>query len=235
MRIDFPAEKIQVEEKKVSAIFWENKVKVLSIVFISISLGLVALKMSLKSPRLLKDFFIAGSELHSFQKEGEIDGELVAKIVHKHPELNPLFQHVLIDQKIFQGEVESAKTLVIDSLQRMEFVDPVYTSYTRSSILIEEGRYSAALNETSSLVEKMRAIGWEQYPKMYVFSLLRVGMLSLVAGERERAKEAFKEAKELLLGDNSKISHEVQDQLISHLNSDQLSFFDFVQKEIGEK
>jgi len=234
MLIEFPNEKVRVEEKKISSIFWENKLKVGSVIFAALLVGAFTLKTTLQKRTLLKDFFLANGELHSLQKEGEVDEEVVSNVLVHHPELTPLFQHVLVDQKIFQGEVDSAKALTMDSLQRMDFIDPFYNEYTKSSIMIEEGRYAAALNETINTVEKIRLSGSEAYPHIYTFSLLRVGMLSLITGETERAKEAFKEVKELLLGKEEKLSSEARNQLISHLNADRLSFFDFVEKELGE-
>jgi hypothetical protein len=234
MRIEFPTQKIEIEEKKISLLFWEKKSKV-SAIFLAVALvGGFALKMSLQSRGVLKDYFVAGEEFTSLQKEGEMDTDRIGALLVKHPELGPLFEHVLVDQKIFQGEVEQAKSLVSDSLERMEFVNPLYTDYARTSMMIEEGRYASALNETANMVEKIRSFGWETHPHIYVFALLRTGMLALAVGDREKAKEAFAHVKNLLSGEDPGLSLQVRSEIITHLNADQLSFFDFVQTELGE-
>lgn len=132
------------------------------------------------------DFFQAQNAFAQFQKESfSSDNTLAATdldqlnaIMTRHPEIQPKYQGSLAQTLLIADQIPQAQQFAEDIFKRTkpDYLQ-LYQDYTKTSLLIAAGNYLSALPQAQQLKSTLDQLGSDANPILYVFNLVRLGLL----------------------------------------------------------
>ena len=147
-----------------------------------------------------KDFFQAQAAFTQFQKEGASSdhsaalGELeqLDAIMKSHPEIQPKYEGPLAQTLLISGNIPQARQFADDIFKRTQpdYLQ-LYQDYTRTSLLIGEGRYEEALPQALQLKETLDKQEFSENPILYIYNLIRLGMIYQQTGQPKEELNAW--------------------------------------------
>lgn len=140
-----------------------------------------------------KDYFQAQAMFTQFQQlatqensNADADFEQLETLLQRHPELKPKYEGALAQTFLITGQTPQAQTLIDDIFKRTQPDHlQLYQDYTQTSLLIAQGHYPEALQRSQQLKTSLNQIGEEANPLLYVFNLIRLGMLYQQTGQTQ--------------------------------------------------
>ncbi len=210
MQIKFP-----VQESKSFFSFglflWQKKERI-ALGLVAVAMGTIFLvKGATGKDKLFSEFMQASAYQVKSKAGKEFDQNGLAKLLKKHPELKPVFSHYLEQNFAIIGDLSGVKTVSEETLKRLSFIDPIYKEYAKASLLIEEGKYEEAL---ANAIQMKASLVEASSPNLYGLNLIRISFLESLLGKKGVKME------------EKTISRELR----AHLQDDQLSLLDFIQK-----
>lgn len=98
------------------------------------------------------------------------------KIIAQHPELHTKYDAPLAQFLMGAGNVNEALPFAASAIQRTESENsPLFSDYSKTSLLIAESKYEEALKNSLNLKEVL--LNNEAENLLFAFNLLRIGML----------------------------------------------------------
>lgn len=138
------------------------------------------------------DFFQAQTAFAQFQtnktsQDSTVtasDLEQLKAIMQSHPELKPKYEGALAQTLLIRGQVSEAQPLAKDIFQRTQSDHlQLYQHYSQTSLLIAEGDFASALQQAQQLQTTLDQLNEKGNPILYVFNLIRLGMLYQQTGQ----------------------------------------------------
>lgn len=125
------------------------------------------------------------------------------KLVSMHPELQTKFGGAIAQRLLILGDTAKATAYMTAALERARgLISPYYTHFSKTTLLIAEGKLAVALEESKKLkstLEKETSlwekIGSEDRPGglLYAYNLMRIAALERELGSKEGEKAAWEE------------------------------------------
>jgi hypothetical protein len=149
------------------------------------------------------DFFQAQTDFTQFQQESVSSEdsatsssylEQLEAIMQRHPELKPRYEGPLAQTLLITGQTPQAQVFVEDIFKRtqpdhLQF----YQDYSQASLLISQGHYSDALQQTQQLQSSLDQLNEQTHPILYVFNLIRLAMLYQQTGQSKEELQTWKQ------------------------------------------
>lgn len=178
-------------------------------IFIWIFCGLIAallLASRLITWRTLdaeKDLFQAQTSFTQFEeaatspgKEEEATASLqeLRVIMNRHPELQAKYDGALAQTLLVTGEISEAEGYINAIFNRTNNDQlSLYRLYTQGSVLVAQALFSEALQNAQQLKSNLEQLGKERMPTLYLFNLVRLGLLYQQTGDGSNELKAWKE------------------------------------------
>lgn len=148
------------------------------------------------------DFFHAQKAFTQFQQasissedsSASSDLEQLEAIMQRHPELKPRYQGALAQTLLITGKTDQAQAFAEDIFKRTQPDHlQLYQDYTQASLMINEGRYADALQQTQQLKSTLDQLDEGANPILYVFNLIRLAMLYQQTGQPHEELRAWEQ------------------------------------------
>lgn len=150
-----------------------------------------------------KDFFQAQTSFTQFQeaaispgKEAEATASLqeLNAIMSRRPDLQAKYDGALAQTLLVTGEVPLAEGY-IDAIFKRTNSDQLtpYRLYTQGSLLVAQTRFPEALQNAQQLKTNLEQLGKESMPTLYLFNLVRLGLLYQQTGDESNELKTWKE------------------------------------------
>lgn len=146
------------------------------------------------------DFMRAQFLFSRFQVDGirtpkgtENDLKELLAILKKHPELGPKYEGQIAQTLLIAGKLQEADTLIGKILTRTnEDHLSLYKEFDETTLLIDKGEYSKALEISATLEESLeKNLGKKEVPILYLVNQLRIAMLNQFLGNKEGERKAW--------------------------------------------
>jgi hypothetical protein len=159
-------------------------------------------------------------------------------LMSKHPELHAAYDGALAQTLLNRAQVEEAKPYALATLKRVKSNNlPFYNDYAETTLMISQGQFKEALENTLSLQQKMEAdLGKEAASRsfgdeLFALNLLRVAMLQQAIGDKNAELRTWQQWKEFA-GLGSEASKYVNPQafrsVIQNLAIGSISLADYI-------
>lgn len=192
-----------------------------------------------KSSEAEKDYFQAANAIVMMKnpaKSGEALTELKA-IFAKHPELQPRYDGAITENLIIQGQMEEASLFADDVFKRVVGnLSPFYLSFSKNTLTIASHQLEEGLKNARLLKDEMMLFFKEHPqekrfgPRLYLFNLLRIGMLSKELNLIDEANAAWAELFQMNEGTHPLPMNKADiSKAIKHMEEQGVSLKDFVQ------
>ncbi len=185
------------------------------------------LRMGARGASFVQEYMEA-DRLHSRLIAGKLEGvRNLFAFVKKYPAVQPFFHHALYQSFLLEGEIEEAKKLSAQVLERSECLESHYRMFAETSLLIEEGRLEEALKAAIDLQANLKHLNFSEYQKLYIFNLLRI------VGLEKRLGIEFschKELETLLSKEDTALLGKTKEEILAHFQEGDLSLADFYTK-----
>lgn len=159
---------------------------------------------------LIKDYFQAEADFNRFKTDSNPDEQKqslkdLAAILKKLPDLQSKYDGSIAQLLLDRNETDQAQPFASRNLERTEKNHlSLFTEYAKTSLLISNGKYAIALQNTKSLIDnlkkaKLASPSNEEFSEaLYILALLRSAYLEEKEGNNEAEKMAWLELKETL-------------------------------------
>lgn len=180
-----------------------------------VALAFLYFYQSSKSTEAQADFFKADAEMKRIQLATPLDlndkdspyNQLVA-IMQRHPELHAKYDGLLAQALLLNNENILAKKYIDLALKRTNADKlPLYSDFSKITLLAADGHYTEALAESQSLKQKIQeqqATNPNSYDTLFAINSLRITLLQSLTGESSQkeilAIEEFKKEANLQPG-----------------------------------
>jgi tetratricopeptide (TPR) repeat protein len=170
-------------------------------------LGLVALLIlsyrliSVQTVNAERDFFQAQATFTQFQQANATtqddpstaaDLELLITLMQRHPELKAKYEGPLAQTLLIRGEALKAQPFVDDVFTRTHPDHlQLYQNYSKVSLLIGQGQYAEALQQTQQLQQTLETTTDSTYPFLSTFNLLRLALLYQQVNQPQKELETW--------------------------------------------
>jgi hypothetical protein len=182
----------------------EHKTFLLWIFFALIGALIIASRfMTWRTLNEEKDYFQAQTTFTQFEQiainpeettAAAADLEKITAIIQSHSELKPKYEGSLAQTLLLTGQIPQAQLFVEDIFKRtLPDHLRLYQDYTRASLLIGEGNFSEALKQTEQLKTDLDLLDNTTSPILYVFNLIRLGMLYQQTNQPENELKTWQE------------------------------------------
>lgn len=152
------------------------------------------------------DYLQVQKAFHAWISKDSQDLKLLKNLekpLKSHPELEAKFGTHIAQRLLSLGEASKAGGYANAALKRsQELTSPYYSRFTRNTLLISQGKYAQALEESKQLKVELEQdhIFWENRDKfirsgtiLYAYNLLRIASLEGQLGFKENELEAWDE------------------------------------------
>ena len=134
----------------------------------------------------------AAADSESSSASAEID-QLNA-IMQRHPEIKPKYQGSLAQTLLIEQQAPQAQKYADDIFKRTQPEHlQFYQDYSRTSLLIAEGRYADALPQAVQLKTKMDQLNADDHSFLYVYNLIRLALLYQQNNQPKQELETWEE------------------------------------------
>jgi hypothetical protein len=165
------------------------------------SLILASRYVTMRTINAENDFFHAQKVFNQFQQAtpsqdsiSSSDLEQLVAIMQRHPELKPRYEGPLAQTILITGNVPQAKAFIDDIFKRTQSDHlQFYRDYTQGALLISEGRYTDALQQTQLLQSTLDELNERAPPILYVFNLIRLAMLYQQTGQPKEELQTWEQ------------------------------------------
>lgn len=140
-----------------------------------------------------KDYFEAQAAFNDFEKnssqleensQADADLNRLLTLLQKHPELKPKYDGPVAQTLIIDGKAAQAQPIVASIFDRTQADHlHLYRDYTKASLLIAHGLHQEALQVSQQLDEKLNQANQEKNPFLFLFNLVRLGLLYQQTGQ----------------------------------------------------
>ena len=151
----------------------KNKYKLILLIAGLLTISIYAVKCGMSKEFVTKKYCKAYS-LYNEKPNKNI--EQMVKTVDNDNDLGPHFDHSLRTHFILNDDVGNASKYIDKILERLSFIDVDYLSFAKTSKLIEEKNFTAALSDALSLQDNLLSSD-KKSSKLYLFNLVRIMML----------------------------------------------------------
>lgn len=181
------------------------------VLFLLLLLVLIYRILSSQSARAEKDFIQAEQEITLLDQPDKKEEALknLKNILYAHPELNPLYEGVMAQELLNQGDLTEAFPLANQALNRVKGrLSSEYEAFSHTTLAIADKQFSDALIQAYQLKELLLA---KTLPKdsplntLYAFNLLRIAFLEKELKHKELEKRAWDELNQMATGTHQKI------------------------------
>jgi len=156
------------------------------------------------------------------------------EILKRRPNLQAKYDGVIAQNLLILGDVENAEPFAERTFKRVSNENvPFYIDYARNSFTIEKGEFDQALAQAQGLKlamqngKELHAFG----PMLYIFNLIRIGMLQKQLGQQAEEKKSWQELMKLSAGDSRLgISATDLQQVIQHVEERGISLANFIEE-----
>lgn len=166
-------------------------------------------------------------------------------IMQRRPELNAKYDGLVAQILIFRGDADSAAPFATRAIARTAAENhPFYTDYAQTTLLIGSEQYHEALKRAQELQQKMAAAMMHtqtqegEHPafgdSLYVYNLIRIGMLQQQLGLSKEERDTWQEWKKLIQEKDSllpagRISSATIEEQLAHFTDNKLSLLDYIE------
>ncbi len=196
--------------------------------------GILVAKLGTKKGRAEGDYVSATAAFTKWdqildQKSDEFAS--LERLVKKYPELHAHYDAPIGQNLLAFIAPDKAAPYVERTLKRTN--QPYYSDYARTSLKISEGNYAEALEEASSLREKIIEDP-KDHSVLLAFNLMRIATLSRELNNHERELEAWREIKryggwEEGIRNPEIVKHEGFKELQKHFSVQETTLLDYIQ------
>lgn len=122
--------------------------------------------------------------------------ENLQTILARRPELKTKYQALIAQTLLIQGKALESQKLMDHVYKRTAANQlPLYTDFTKNSLLIGQGEFTRALDEAMTLDEKIAAEASSKYANLRIYNLLRIALLQQQLGNAAGELQAWKNFK----------------------------------------
>lgn len=186
-----------------------------------------------------QDFFRAANAVVSLQNPNKAESALndLQLIMHKHPELNAKYDGIIAQDLLLANDLASANLYAQKNFQRVSTdLSSLFLSYSKNSFLIAENKWAEALTNAkklkADLIEKIKSPSEHFEPKLYLFNLIRIGMLERSLSLHEEEQRTWEELIQIGKNGSSLPVKPADFELVmKHFEMEGVTFMDFI-KEI---
>jgi len=150
-----------------------------------------------------KDYFQAESTFTQYQQisdnpttssAAEDDLALLQTLMERHPDLKPKYQGPIAQTLLITGQVVQAEPLINDIFKRTN-PDHLnhYRDFTNASLFVAKGEYEKAIDASLQLKTALDRLKGDAHPVLYVFNLVRLGLLYQQTGQTEAERNIWKQ------------------------------------------
>ena len=202
-------------------------------------------KMSVAKSKAEGDFLAAKAAFAKWNSDSKLDSvhlQTLKSVIKKHPELAAPYESQIIQKMLALGEEKKSRHYVENLLKRAaNKPNSYYTKFSKTSLLIEQGERSVALERSVRLKEEMlsdnnfRQAAMRYGSTLFAFNLLRIAMLSQALEQSDKELVAWRELAEYAKWDNVgneapaiHLDPKAFDELLSHFTDKNLSLKDYI-------
>lgn len=129
-------------------------------------------------------------------------------ILAKRPELKTKYEALIAQELLIQGKASEAQDHMNRVFKRTAADNlPLYTAFSKISLLIGQAEYATALEESKALEQKIAGETSGHDASLRIYNLLRIAILEQQLGNREGELEAWKNFKAYALNTETATSH----------------------------
>lgn len=116
------------------------------------------------------------------------------------PALERKYEPIIVQQLLNTARIQDALVMADRSLHRVEQEAPFHTSYARTSLFIEQGKFQEALERAVALKEEMGSLYTSKKggAVLHAYNLLRIACLQQALHNRAGEKAALDELEQFL-------------------------------------
>lgn len=149
------------------------------------------------------DFFQAQVDFSHFQEKtlkpaewssSQEDLNRLDSLMTSHPELHAKYDGAIAQSLLIQNQPSQAKSYAEATFERtaQDEINP-YHAYSQTSLLIGEGQFEQALQQTLQLKEKLDQAAIAKSDPLYLVNLIRMAMLYQQLNQPEQERQAWNE------------------------------------------
>lgn len=131
----------------------------------------------------------------SANSTAETELKQLEALMNNHPELKARYEGPLAQTLLVLGQVPQARVFAEDIFKRTQTEHlQLYQDYSKSSLLIGEGRYSEALQQAQQLQQMLTQLEpGAALPTLSVFNLIRLGVLYQQLGQQQEERQIWEQ------------------------------------------
>ncbi len=156
--------------------------------------------MSMRTVHNEKDYYQAQTVFNQFQQADfsenpalESDLKQLETMMNTHPELKARYEGPLAQTLLVLGQVPQARLFAEGIFKRTQEEHlQLYQDYSKTSLLIGEGNYEAALQQAQQLQQTLAQLEPNAaLPTLTVFNLIRLGVLYQQLGQQQEERQIW--------------------------------------------
>lgn len=156
--------------------------------------------MAMRTGHNEKDYYQAQTIFNQFQEANfsenpalESDLKQIETLMNSHPELKPRYEGPLAQTLLVLGQVPQARLFAEDIFKRTQEEHlQLYQDYSKTSLLIGEGNYATALQQSQQLQQTLAQLEPSAaLPTLTVFNLIRLGVLYQQLGQQQEERQIW--------------------------------------------
>jgi hypothetical protein len=174
------------------------------------------------------------NDLKSPQERGHALKEMQALLI-RHPDLEPVYDGIIAQDLILQNQLSEARPYVDRIFSRVEEETPtVFLNYSRTTLLIAEGKIEEALQDAyalkNDLLEMFKAHPQTPYgAALYAFNTIRIAFLEKKLAHTEKERAAWDELHAMNQGKHPvAIPNQEMQRIMTHFDDEQATFTEFL-------
>lgn len=216
--------------------FQKNQRYLIGIVFALLIASILIYQLfAWQTRRAEKDYWAAAKDIEQLADPSQKSVVLaqLQEILHRRPQLQAKYDGMIAQNLLVLGDVETSLPFANRTFVRISDDHiPLYMDYAHNSYVIEQSSFSEALQQAVNLKSTMQNPNHLQSfgPMLYIFNLIRIGMLQKELGQMDEQKKTWQELMALSSGNSSLgIAPQDLEVVMQHVNEPKTSFNHFIQ------
>lgn len=146
-----------------------------------------------------QDFYEAESSMTELQQSPEDAKASLAKlekILYRNPDLHAKYDGLIAQALLNLNNVQEALPFAENAIARTKSENaPFFTDFANTTLLIAEKKYDQALQNAKDLNKKIteQTEALKENSLLFAYNLLRIGMLQQQLGQKEEARQTWKQ------------------------------------------
>lgn len=206
---------------------------VLTIAFIPFSF--LCFYVSKKTGSSWQDYLQAYYNYQKWSENPAVEKEEFNKLVSltkSHPALHEKYGSLIAEKCIALNQAALAGSFTEASLNQIKTQIPFHHLFSKTSILIADGKYEAALGEALTLKNKIETENvTKQYSVLFLFNLVRIASLERCLNQHQEEVKALESIRTWLRSECC--TPEAKLALSNAFSESKLSFLDYIEHRLG--